>query len=266
MPPDNRRRLWYLRKIPAFAALPPAVLGELADVAELRERPRKTCLYLAGDVADRVFFLHGGRVNALHVSAGSRTISLGLYGPTDVFGESCLWTAAPREHMAVTATTVLYTEIPRALLRLLLDDHPAVANRLSEQAIARRDLVIRRLCVALSASVRARLADQLLELGEHGNDTPAGRELVFPLTHQEIAALIGTTRETVSLELQRFERDGLVVRHRRQILLCDIPRLRARAREVHHGAAGHGRAPPECAPPRPNRLNAPAGAPNACAL
>lgn len=266
MPPDHKRHLWYLRKIPAFATFSPPVLGELADVAELRERPRKTCLYLAGDVADRVFFLHGGRVNALHVAAGSRTISLGLYGPTDVFGESCLWTAAPREHMAVTATAVLYTEIPRALLRLLLDDHPAAANLLSEQAIARRDLVTRRLCVALSASVRARLADQLLELSEHGNDTPAGRELVFPLTHHEIAALIGTTRETVSLELQRLECEGLVVRRRRQILLCDIPRLRARAREVHHGAAGRGRAPPDHTPLRPIRVDTRASAPNACAL
>lgn len=265
MPSDRERHLWYLRKIPAFAALSPAVLGELADVAELRERPRKTCLYLAGDVADRVFFLHGGRVNALHVSAGSRTISLGLYGPTDVFGESCLWTAAPREHMAVTASAVLYTEIPRALLRLLLDDLPAVASRLSEQAIARRDLEIRRLCVALSTSVRARLADQLLELGEHGNDTPAGRELVFPLTHHEIAALIGTTRETVSLELQRLERDGLVVRLRRRILLCDLPRLRACACEAHHGAAGHGRAPPGRTPPRASRVGTLADAPNACA-
>lgn len=237
---DHTRHIWYLRKIPGLSALPSAALEQLADVATLRERPRKTCLYLAGDVADRVFFLHGGRVNALHV-AGSRTLNLGLYGPTDVFGDSCLWTTAPREHMAVTASAVLYTEVPRVLLRLLLDDHPAVASLFCEQAIARRDLLVRRLVVLLSASVRARLADQLVALSEHGRDTPEGREIAFSLTQHELAALIGTTRETASLELQRFERDGLIARRRRQIVLRDLPRLRARASEVHLGRKGRGR-------------------------
>ena len=240
---DPKRHLWYLRKIPTLAALPPAALDQLADAADLRERPRKTCLYLAGDVAERVYFLHGGRVSALHVTDGSRMINLGLYGPTDVLGESCLWTSVPREHQAVSTTAVLYTEVPRAVLRLLLDEHPAAASLFAEQAIVRRDLLLRRLSIVMSASVRARLADQLLALGEHGRDTPDGRELAFPLTHHELAALIGTTRETVSLELQRLRREGLIDYRGRVIVLRDLPQLRVRAREVSH-AAGRGRAPP----------------------
>lgn len=160
-PAENKRRqAWYLRKVPALAAFPPSALDELASVAVLRERRRKSCLYLAGDVADRVFFLHGGRVSALHETAGTRTLNVGLFGPTDVFGEGCLWSGAARDHMAVAATAVLYTEVPCARLRLLLEHYPAAASVFSEQAIARRDLVIRRLSGVLSASVRARLADQ----------------------------------------------------------------------------------------------------------
>lgn len=252
---DDKRHLWFLQKIPALAAFPPAALAELARVAKLHERPRRTCLYLAGDLADRVFFLHGGRVSALHVNDSSRAVSLGLFGPTAVFGESCLWTDAAREHMTVTATAVLYTEVPHTLLRRLLDEHPAAANRFAEQAIARRDLVLRRLSLAMSASVRARLADQLLALGEHGRDTPDGRELSFPLTHQELAALIGTTRETVSLELQRLHREGLIFSRRRQIVLRDLPRLRVRAREEARGT-GRGRAPPPAPHPDLARASA----------
>lgn len=231
MTSDTARHCWYLRKNPVLGLLPPPALQALAQVAELCERPRRTTLYLAGDFAESVYFLHGGRVSSLHIASTHRTVSLALYGPTDVFGESCLWTSAPRDDTAVTATAVLLSRIPRALLRVALDDHRHVEQHLFELAVVRRDATIRRLSAALSSGVRARLASQLVELAEHGRDTPDGRELAFPLTHHELAALIGTTRETVSLELGRLERSRLIHRRGRRILLRDIPRLLAQARD-----------------------------------
>lgn len=182
---DLKRHLWFLSKTPALAALPPAARTQIASATDLRERPRKTCLYRAGEVADHVYCLHGGRVTALRAAEGSRAVTLGIYGPGDVFGESCLWNPSPREHDAVASTSVLYAAIPRALLRLLLDEHPAAALLLAEQAITRRELVIRRLSVAMSTSVRARLADQLLALAEFGSDLPEGRALALSLTHHD---------------------------------------------------------------------------------
>lgn len=231
MTTDTSRHLWYLRKNPILAALPSAGLESLAEAGELCERPRKATLYLAGDIADHVYFLHGGRVSLLHITHAGRTVNLGLHGGTEVFGESCLWTTAPRDDTAVTATAVMLSRIPRVMFRQVLDEHPCVELRLFEQAVVRRDATIRRLCSALTGSVRARLAGQLVELAERGHDTPDGRELGFPVTHQELAALIGTTRETVSLELGRLERSRLILRRGRQILLRDVPRLRAQARD-----------------------------------
>ena len=244
------RHCWYLGKSPVLAALPSAALQVLAQAGELCERRRKSTLYLAGDFAEHVYFLHGGRVCALHLAPAHRVINLGLYGPADVFGESCLWASAPRDDTAVTASAVLISRIPRALLRMVLDDHRHVEHRLLELAVARRDAAIRRLSVALSSSVRARLAGQLVELAERGRDTPDGRELAFPLTHHELAALIGTTRETVSLELGRLERSRLIVRHRRRILLPDLPRLRAEAQNDPGPRVAAGRAEAHGSPPR----------------
>lgn len=241
------RHCWYLGKNPVLALLPPAALQVLAQAGELCEHRRRTTLYLAGDFAEHVYFLHGGRVSSLHISNTGRTINLGLYGPADVFGESCLWTSGPRDDTAVTASAVLLSQIPRAMMRAVLEDHRHVEQRLFELTVARRDAVIRRLSAVLSSSVRARLAAQLVELAELGRDTPDGRELAYPLTHQELAALVGTTRETVSLELGRLERSRLIVRRRRRILLPDLSRLRAEARDdplrhrarPDHAAAAH---------------------------
>ncbi|MBZ5713955.1 Crp/Fnr family transcriptional regulator [Nannocystis pusilla] len=231
MTTETTRHCWYLSKSPVLADLPAAELQSLAQAAELCERRRNTTLYLAGDFAGDVYFLHGGRVSSLYITSTHRTVSLGLYGPTEVFGESCLWSSAPRDDTAVTATSVLLSRIPRALLRAVLDAHGRIEQRLSELAVVRRDATIRRLAAALTSSVRARLAGQLLELAEHGRDTPDGRELAFSLTHHELAALIGTTRESVSLELGRLERSRLLIRRGRRILLRDLRRLLAQARD-----------------------------------
>ena len=222
----NKRHVWYLRKHAALARLPDAALSALADVAELQEhRPRKT-LYLPGDHAEHVFFLHGGRVSTFYVAPSGRTITLGLHGPAEVFGESCLWTAAPRDAMATTATAALLSVVPRAQLRELLDEHPPAERALAMQAIGHRDAAALRLCAVASASVRARLAQQLLELGERGRDTADGIELPSTLRHHEFAALIGATRETVSIELGKLEREQVIHRRGRLILLADPARLR----------------------------------------
>lgn len=73
---------------------------------------------------------------------------------------------------------------------------------------------------------------------------------------RKIPALLGTTRETVSVLLPRFEREGLIARSGRQIVLRDLPRLSVRAREVSHSAE-RGRAPPIDARPVAPRASAP---------
>ena len=222
---DDKRHSWHLSKQPVFAALSVAAIAALADAAELHERPRKSTLYRAGDPAEHVFFVHGGRVSVLHAANASRPVSLAYHGPADFFGESCIWTSAPRDVTAVAATSVLYSKVPR----LALDDHPVAQRALLERAIARRDAAARRLCTALTSNVTGRLAAALVDLAEHGLETEAGRGLPFVLAHRELAAFIGTTRETVSHELRRLEVARLIRRQGRQILLCDIPRLRALA-------------------------------------
>lgn len=229
--PGQDALLRLLRKLPALSTLPAPVLEALRESATLRELRRQTILHIPGDAAEHVYCLHGGRVCVLRESTPCRTINLGDYGPGEIVGESCLWTPAPRDDTAITTTAVLLSVVPRAALRLVLDEHPEAERALVAQAMARRDATSRRLCDALSLSVRARIAGQLLRLAEGGRDTARGRELAFPIRHRELAALVVSTRETVTVELQRLEHDGLIVRLGRQLFISDLRRLRAVARD-----------------------------------
>lgn len=223
--------VWHLRKIPAFSGLSREALSALASAARLCQRSRGVILHNPGDDSDWVYILHGGRISSLHEASACRTICLGCFGPGDIFGESGLWHPAPRDDKAVVATPALLSVVPRVALRLLLDEHPEIERALFMQWIARRDASLRRLRDALGLSVRARLAAQLLELAEHGQDTPEGRALGLPIRQHELAALVVTTRETVTVELARLEHDRLISRQGRQIVLRDLARLRIAARD-----------------------------------
>lgn len=218
--------LWHLRKIPAFSGLPREALSTLASAARLCQRSRGVILHNPGDDSDWVYILHGGRISSLHEASTCRTICLGYFGPGDIFGESCLWHTAPRDDKVIVTTPALLSIVPRVAMRLLLDEHPEVERAVFMQWIARRDASLRRLRDALGLSVRARLASQLLELAERGQDTPRGRALGLRIRQHELAALVVATRETVTVELARFEQERLIVRQGRQIFLRDLARLR----------------------------------------
>ena len=222
----SKRNAWYLRKMPPFASLSDELVEGLARAMDLRELSARKPLYLPGDVADHVFLLHGGRVNEFFLGQADRMLMIGLYRPTEVFGESCLWTPGPRDAMAVTATAVLLSVVPRTLMRLIMDDHPPLERALAVQAIARRDAVARRFSAVVSSSVRVRLAQQLLELWHSGQDTATAPEVPLSIRHHELAALVGATRETVSIELRNLEREQAISREGRKIFPGDLDRLR----------------------------------------
>jgi CRP/FNR family cyclic AMP-dependent transcriptional regulator len=223
--------LWGLRRFAVLSELPDAALHALADAATSRQCSRGALLHVLGEPADAVYCLRGGRVSALWEPSEGQTINIGEFGPGDIFGETCLWTApAVRDDTSIVTSPALLTVVPRVAFREVLDQHPRVERALVSQSIARREAIRRRLCDALNLSVRARVVDHLVRLAEAGHTTPEGRK--FSIGRQrELAALVVCTRESASLELARLERERLIIRTGREVVVPDLDRLRAAARK-----------------------------------
>lgn len=223
--------LWGLRRFSVLSGLPEAALQALASVSVSQQLSRGSILHVLGDRAEHVYCLYGGRVSALWDPGEGRTINVGDFGPGDIFGESCLWMAASafRDDTSITASPALLTRVPRVAFRQVLDEHPPVERAIVAQSIARREATRLRLCDALSLSARARVVAQLLRLVEAGRDIPEGRKCHL-VRQRELAALVVCTRETVAFELQRLERERLIVRAGRELIVPDLDRLRAAAR------------------------------------
>ncbi len=225
---DEKRALWYLRKIPLLENIPPERLAELAGQVEIREIKRRQVIYLPGDPGDRVFFINGGRVKCSKVSRDGKELTLAYRGAGELFGELCVFDGVPREEMAEAMKNAIITELPRELFHELLMSDTAFTFRFATVVGQRRRQMETKLEHLVFRDVHAKLAALLIELaGQYGVECEQGVQIGLKITHQEMANLIGSTRETISLTLAQFKKRHLLDLLGRTVVLIDQDGLQA---------------------------------------
>jgi CRP-like cAMP-binding protein len=225
---DEKRALWFLKKIQLLQDLPAGAMARLAQRMEMRELRRRQVVYLPGDPGKCVYLLNGGRIKVSKVTHDGKVLTLSYCGPGDIFGELALIDGGPREEMAEVVDNALITEIELGEMEHLLTHHAQLGLRLVRILAGRRRELEKRLENLIFKDVPAKLADLLLRLAtEFGVDDSRGMMVAIKITHQEMANLIGSTRETVSLTLSQFKRRGLIQTDGRRVIVADREGLRA---------------------------------------
>src|SRR5690606_10020059 len=225
---DEERAMWYLRKIPLLEGVPASKLQEIAAAVEIREIPRRQVIYLPGDPGDRVFFINGGRVKTSKVTRDGKELTLAYRGAGQVFGELAVVDGSPREEMAEAMKNAIITELPVEVFRELLMGDAALCFEFMAELGKRRRSLETKLEHLVFKDVQAKLAALLLELGEeYGQENDVGLQIGLKITHQEMANLIGSTRETISLTLAQFKKKRLLNMNGRTVVLLDFEGLKA---------------------------------------
>jgi CRP-like cAMP-binding protein len=225
---DEKRAMWYLRKIPLLEGVEPARLQELAAAVEIREIPRRQVIYLPGDPGDRVFFINGGRVKCSKVTRDGKELTLAYRGAGQLFGELCIIDGTPRDEMAEAMKNAIITEVPRELFTELLQTDNKLCFNFACIVGDRRRQIETKLEHLVFRDVQAKLAALLLELAEeYGVECEDGLQIGLKITHQEMANLIGSTRETISLTLAQFKKKSLLDLNGRTVVLKDQEGLSA---------------------------------------
>jgi len=192
-------------------------------------RPRQV-IYLPGDRAQGVHFLISGRIKISKVTRDGKELTLAYRSEGDFFGEPCLLEGGPREEMAEAMDASTTIEVSREAVDELLRSDGRAAYKFGRALITRRKDLEARVEQLIFKDVGAKLAELLLSLGqEHGVSDQRGLVVGLKITHQEMANLIGSTRETVSLTLSQFKRKGLIQTDGRRVILADPEGLRALA-------------------------------------
>ena len=220
-----------LMQAPLFSALDAEAAAALrASMAEMRVQ-RGGIIFAEGEAGERMYVVLDGKVKLGQTSPDGRESLLAVLGPGEVFGELSLFDPGPRTATATAVTDTVVVGLGHADLRPWLTGRPEVAESLL-QALAQR---LRRTNEALSdlvfSDVPGRVAKQLLDLADKfGQPGPDGVLVHHDLTQEELAQLVGASRETVNKALADFTQRGWVEVDQRQVLLIDMERLARRAR------------------------------------
>ncbi len=220
-------KLWHLKNCDLFNRLSEERLSRLESRCRARSFARGTPIYLPVDLADGVLLLASGRAKICNFTAEGKQAILSLIEPGELFGELAIFDGqGDREEYAeaIEASTVVL--IPAGEIQQLMEEIPQVAIGITKIIGMRRQRIERRLKYLLFRSNRERLVHLLLELAEqYGKPSAAGVELGIKLSHQDLANIIGSTRETVTVVLGELASEGLVELGRRRILLKEPQRL-----------------------------------------
>jgi CRP/FNR family transcriptional regulator, cyclic AMP receptor protein len=203
--PSNRSwysRLWYLQHFNLFQEFTREELLPLARLIDPHELARHTHLYHSGDPAEYVYFLIEGQVKIYGKNPSGRRVTLALLQPGEVFGGLNTYSAYEQEAEALEPSTIyaLRTQDFRALL----ETKPGLALQVMPRLGQRKRLLERKIASLVLKDVPTRLAETLLELAEDlGQPCPHGFALDLALTQQELADLIGATRQIVNATLKQ---------------------------------------------------------------
>ncbi len=222
-----KKNLEYLKKIPFFTGFTDAELELVSAVMVEKKYARNALLFLEGDRGEALFVIRQGRVKISKSTADGREQILHMLRDGDIFAEVILFDQGP---YPATAEAVDDTSV--WLLRCddmekLLQTHPLLAVkllRIMSKRLRQAQLLIRDLALH---DAYGRLAGLLLRfIRREGKQTKEGIILDLELTRQDIASMIGTSRETVARILSRFQKDGILVLDRQRITILDAEKLR----------------------------------------
>jgi len=219
-------KLWYLKRCDLFEGLTPAQAERLERRAQMRTFGRRCLVYLPNEPGQSVLILARGRVKIKDVTPDGKETILAFIDEGELFGELALLDDERRSEYAEAVVDSQVLALPRDELLWLMGQRPDVALSVTKLVGLRRRRIENRLRNVLFLSSRERLVRLLQELVEsHGIRRGNHCELGLPLSHQELASLIGVTRETVTVILGELQRDGLVQVRRCRITVLDCSRL-----------------------------------------
>jgi CRP/FNR family transcriptional regulator, cyclic AMP receptor protein len=218
--------VWHLKNTQLFEDLSKAELEQLSRITPYRKFAAGDVIYHMEDPADALYFIREGMVKISMYFPNGKEMILALLGQYDIFGELLLLPSERRPNQAEAVTDTTLIVLPEEDFQRLLSQHPAIAMKFIKVMSTRLWQAQSWFAETGAFDAPGRLANLLLRLaGDFGVPGERGTVIDLQLTQQDLAKMIGATRETVSHCLAKLLEYG-AVRRRRAPITVNVEKLR----------------------------------------
>ncbi len=218
----------YCSNNPLFREVNKDGIKQIAGQMRSIEVKKGNIIYFQGDRPASVYFIRTGSVKLSRITPEGRELTFSILGKNDIFGVTSVLLGNQRPTAAEAVVDCLLYQMYRSQFLQMLKRFPSLAIYLSSTIGQRLIKLEEKLQIAVSRDVASRISSTLLDLADQfGKASKEGVIIDIPLTHLEIAGLIGSTRETTCMTLNKFRRRGWIQTERRAITLIDLKALRS---------------------------------------
>ena len=212
----------FFRKFVLFAELDDRELASVAAVAKTRRYAKDDVIFHADENGDVFFLIRDGHVKVTMISPEGKEIILSMLGPGDFFGEMALLDDEPRSATVIATEPLEVVTIFRNDFLAILNENFPITRKVLAELSRRLRSASNRIESLATMDVYGRLARFFLDLArEQGKKLDNGYVAVTRPTHQSIANMIGTSRETVSRLIHDLMKQNLLLSEGKTIYLRD---------------------------------------------
>lgn len=229
--PENPREEQLLRSAPLFGGMDAENARSLIAQMVRREMSRGDTIFREGDEGDSMFVLVRGKVKLARTARDGRENLLALLGVGDMFGELSVFDPGPRLSRAHAVEDSVVYELAKDTLDVWLNDHLDMSHHMLRALAQRIRRTSNTMADLIFSDVPGRVAKAILDLGHRFGRMERGHVTVrHGLTQEELAQLVGASRETVNKALADFASRGWIDVHIGAVEVYEPERLRARSR------------------------------------
>ncbi|MFY8023601.1 MAG: Crp/Fnr family transcriptional regulator [Candidatus Nanopelagicaceae bacterium] len=220
-----------VRKAPIFLGLDTSAADALRASMSLVKLRKGQSLFKEGDDGDNLYVVSNGKVKLGTKSPDGRENLLMILGPGDMFGELSLFDSGPRTATATAVTDSKLLTLGQEKVIPWVKEYPEVSLQLLARLASRLRRTNEVVGDLVFSDVPGRVAKALIDLGvKFGDKRSEGLFVNHDLTQEELAQLVGASRETVNKALADFAQRGWLRLEARSVMILDYERLLKRGR------------------------------------
>jgi CRP-like cAMP-binding protein len=224
---STETNLWHLENFNLLKALSLVEKMKMAKKIKDSKMKKNEYIYFPEDPSSSIFFLKKGRVKIGAYSDDGKEIIKAILGPGEIFGELSLIGESKRKDFAVALDSdVVLCAMGIKDMEEMMGDNPTLSLRVTKLIGVRLQKIERRLESLIFKDARTRIIDFIVDLGREKGKA-IGKEILVKhnLTHQDMANLTATSRQTVTTILNELKENNLIHFERNKFLIRDIDNL-----------------------------------------